>query len=338
MVEKGFIRRGYADVSQGQIHYATAGEGKAVLLLHQTPRSWDEYRDVLPIIGQKYRAIAMDTVGFGDSYRLENTGSIEIYGRGVVQLLDALSIDRASLVGHHTGGVIAAEVAAVHPDRVDKLVLSSTPYIDAEERERRKIAVGLHDHVGQALALAKIRLGWLRQTVKNDLSAGPIEQVRELINQLIEYTRSLTFDIGSPILYELGLEAALESLAKKHEQEYGVKAAFRDDKQGKPLEEDIKIALYQGARELLFNTAKHAQAGKVAVSVCRSGHFCEVCVKDDGVGFDLDAAEEGTAGIHGLGLFNIRERLQHLGGQLDIQSQPGRGAKVTLRAPLRRHS
>jgi pimeloyl-ACP methyl ester carboxylesterase len=132
------VRRAFVDTPAGQIHYATAGEGKAVLLLHQTPRSWDEYREVLPIIGQKYRAVAMDTVGFGDSYKPRQRGSIELYAQGVLNLLDALGIEQSSLVGHHTGGVIAVEVSAGHPERVDKLVLSSTPYLDAEERERRK--------------------------------------------------------------------------------------------------------------------------------------------------------------------------------------------------------
>jgi len=133
------IRRNYADTPDGQIHYAEAGEGKPVLLLHQSPRSWDEYRDVLPILGRKYRAIAMDTVGFGESYRLKGDASIEVFARGVFQLMDALFIRRASIVGHHTGGVVAVEVAASYPDRVEKLILSSTPYVDAEDRERRKI-------------------------------------------------------------------------------------------------------------------------------------------------------------------------------------------------------
>ena len=120
------IRRGFADTPEGQIHYATVGQGKPVLLLHQTPRSWDEYRDVLPIIGQKYWAIAMDTVGFGDSYKPEKEGTIETFAEGVVAFLDAMSIPRTSIIGHHTGGVIAVEVAATHPERVEKLVLSST--------------------------------------------------------------------------------------------------------------------------------------------------------------------------------------------------------------------
>jgi pimeloyl-ACP methyl ester carboxylesterase len=132
------IKRGFADTPQGQIHYAMAGKGNPVVLLHQTPRSWDEYRDVLPMIAQKYWAIAMDTIGFGDSYKPKGVGSIEQYARAVIDLLNALSIDRASLVGHHTGGVIAIEVAASYPERVQKLVLSSTPYVDAEDRERRR--------------------------------------------------------------------------------------------------------------------------------------------------------------------------------------------------------
>ena len=121
---KNIIRRNFADTPKGQIHYAAAGHGRPVVLLHQTPRSWDEYKDVLPIIGGKYWAIAMDTVGFGDSYKPEQTASIELYAAGVI--------------GHHTGGVIAAEVAASYPGRVEKLVLSSTPYVDAEDRARRR--------------------------------------------------------------------------------------------------------------------------------------------------------------------------------------------------------
>ncbi len=137
-MEKVIIRRGFVETPEGQIHYAMAGHGDPVLFLHQTPRSWDEYREVLPIIGQNYWAIAMDTVGFGDSYRPEREGSIEGYARGVIGFLDGMSLERVSIVGHHTGGVIAVEVAASHPERVHKLVLSSTPYVDGADRDRRK--------------------------------------------------------------------------------------------------------------------------------------------------------------------------------------------------------
>lgn len=110
------IRRGYADTAYGQVHYAECGSGAPVVLLHQTPRSWDEYREVLPLLGGTHRAIAMDTIGFGASAPIAEH-SIETYAAAVVAFLDALGLQRTALVGHHTGGVIAVEVAAAAPGR-----------------------------------------------------------------------------------------------------------------------------------------------------------------------------------------------------------------------------
>ncbi|MEW2359887.1 alpha/beta hydrolase [Spirillospora sp. NPDC029432] len=127
-------RRAYAAAPHGLIHYAERGEGAPVLLLHQTPRSWDEYRDVLPLIGARYRAIAMDTPGFGASDPPAGPWSVEAFAAGVLALCDALELDRVALAGHHTGGVVAVEVAARAPERVSALVLSGVPYVDAARR------------------------------------------------------------------------------------------------------------------------------------------------------------------------------------------------------------
>jgi pimeloyl-ACP methyl ester carboxylesterase len=133
------IQRAFADLPHGQVHYASCGkaDARAVLLLHQTPRSWTEYRAVLPLLGRHFRAIAMDTAGFGDSAPLRERASIEGWARVAVQLLDALHIRQAHVVGHHTGGVIAVELAAAHGTRVRSLVLSSTPYTDEAFRAAR---------------------------------------------------------------------------------------------------------------------------------------------------------------------------------------------------------
>ncbi len=134
------IKRAFASLSDGQIHYAECGEagGEPILLLHQTPRSWREFAGVLPLLGERYRTIAMDTLGFGDSARsADGSVSIERWAAVAVELLDHLGIAQAHVVGHHTGGVIAVEVAATHPDRVAGLVLSSTPFTDAEFRKVR---------------------------------------------------------------------------------------------------------------------------------------------------------------------------------------------------------
>ena len=129
------IDRAFVETRSGRLHAAIAGEGFPVLLLHQTPRSWDEYRDVLPLLGRRFRAIAMDTAGFGDSQPLPwADNSIERWAAAAFDLLDALGVARAAVVGHHTGAVVAMEMAASRPDRVAALVLSSCPFIDAARR------------------------------------------------------------------------------------------------------------------------------------------------------------------------------------------------------------
>ncbi|MBW8485877.1 alpha/beta fold hydrolase [Actinomadura parmotrematis] len=128
---------GYAATPRGRVHYAEHGAGPPVVLLHQSPRSWDEFREVLPILGARHRAIAPDLIGFGASARGAEH-SIASYAAGVLDLLDALGLETVDLAGHHTGGVVALEVAAAAPARVRRLVLSSTPYLDAAARARRK--------------------------------------------------------------------------------------------------------------------------------------------------------------------------------------------------------
>ncbi|WKA29876.1 alpha/beta fold hydrolase [Bradyrhizobium roseum] len=130
------IERRFVATPLGRIHTAMAGSGFPILLLHQTPRSWDEYRDVLPLLGRDFRAIAMDTLGFGDSDAPAGTPSIEVWAEGAFALLDALEAPRAAIVGHHTGAAIAVEMAAAMPARIDALVLSACPFVDAERRAR----------------------------------------------------------------------------------------------------------------------------------------------------------------------------------------------------------
>ena len=131
------ISRGYAAIPLGQVHYAECGDGAPVLLLHQCPRSWDEYREVLPLLADAgLRAIAPDMPGFGNSARVPEH-SIEAYAAGVLEFATALGLERVNVAGHHTGGVVALEVAARAPERVTRLVLSSTPWIDAGARARR---------------------------------------------------------------------------------------------------------------------------------------------------------------------------------------------------------
>jgi pimeloyl-ACP methyl ester carboxylesterase len=129
------IERRFVQTKRARIHLAMAGSGEPLLLLHQTPRSWDEFRDALPLLGQRCRAIAMDTVGFGDSDALPaGEDSIESWAACAFDLLDELGIASTAIAGHHTGAAVAIEMAAARPERIPALVLSAPPYVDAVRR------------------------------------------------------------------------------------------------------------------------------------------------------------------------------------------------------------
>jgi signal transduction histidine kinase len=204
----------------------------------------------------------------------------------------------------------------------------------AEERLRRRIAIDVHDHVGQNLAISKIKLESLVESVTSPELAKTLEEVRDLIAQTIESTRLLTFELSPPVLYELGFEAAVEWLVRQTRKQYGLSAEFKDDGRTKPLDNNVRILLFQAVRELLVNVAKHAKARSVTVSTRRVNDEIRVSVKDDGVGFDVSDTGSYDYQTGGFGLFSIRARLGHIGGHLNVASEPGQGTRVTIAAPI----
>ena len=204
----------------------------------------------------------------------------------------------------------------------------------AEERMRRRIATNVHDNIGQNLGISKIKLESLRESVSSPDVAESLNEIGELIGQTIESTRSLTFELSPPVLYELGFEPAVEWLVRHTRRRHGLSTDFKSDGRPKPLDHDVRVLLFQAVRELLVNVVKHAQATSVTVSTRRVGDKIQVSVADDGVGFDISELSSQGYKTGGFGLFNIRERLGQIGGRLNVESKPGRGTKVTLVAQI----
>lgn len=207
----------------------------------------------------------------------------------------------------------------------------------AEERERRRLAVHLHDQIGQNLALSHIKLEELRLSLGKNGSAGlagEVDNLAGLIKETIKETQSLTFRISPPILYDLGLEAALEWLADRFAHQHGLLTYFESDRQPKPVAEDLKVLLFQAVQELLVNIVKHARAKSLKISMWRQHGQLYIGVEDDGVGFDptVPGYRQGKGG--GFGLFSIRERLRPLGGNLEIKSEADGGTEFVLSVPL----
>jgi PAS domain S-box-containing protein len=204
----------------------------------------------------------------------------------------------------------------------------------AEERQRRTIADGLHDRIGQTLALARIKCGTLREHCADANLRNQIDEIVPLLKQLVSEIRSMTFELSPPILYEFGLQAALEWLANSMQTQHHLDCSFQSSGDAKPFRQQTDVVLFQAARELLTNVVKHAQTHEALVSI-QTGEK-DVCVKieDKGAGFDTSSGGIPTKQAGGFGLFSIRERIQHLGGTVEIKSDPGHGTCISLTLPV----
>jgi len=209
----------------------------------------------------------------------------------------------------------------------------------AEERERRRIATGIHDSIGQTLATVKMKLGKLqagiyREKLSPSASFESLEEIRKLVEEAIEYTRTLTFELSPPVLYDMGLTAAIKWLGEQINEQSGVLVTFRDGRVLKSLDGKVSVILFKAVRELLINVAKHAGARKTLISARKTGGRLRINVVDDGIGFDASGLGANFSKGGGFGLFSIYERLKYLGGNLKVKSKPGCGTRVTLEVPL----
>ena len=205
-----------------------------------------------------------------------------------------------------------------------------------EQRERRRLATDLHDSIGQLLAISKIKLSALGNVASAGDIAGDLKEIRDLIAQVIEQTRSLVFELSPPVLYEFGIEAALEYLVERMQKLHDIRFEFVDDRQPKPLSEDLSVLPFRAVQELLVNVVKHARARNARTFIETKDEKIRITVEDDGVGFDISEIDSHIGRAGKFGLFSIRERLNHLGGHFDIASKPGHGTQVSLAAPLQK--
>jgi PAS domain S-box-containing protein len=203
-----------------------------------------------------------------------------------------------------------------------------------EERERRRLATGLHDAIGQSLAMAKLRLDELRSDTKGARAGGELDEVARLIDQAIQSSRSLTFELSPPVLYELGLEPASESLVERMQHEHDIQIDLSSDGVPYSLGEDLSVFCFRAVQELMINVVKHARTRHARISLSQKGGTLKIIVLDYGAGFVPGTMPNQADQSSGFGLFSIGERVRHFGGRLEVDSQRGRGTRVTLVIPL----
>ncbi len=204
----------------------------------------------------------------------------------------------------------------------------------AEEQERQRLATELHDNLGQMLAVGKMKIDLLQKKQPAETASSEIDKLQELMDDALTYTRELMSDLKPPpSLHEEDLRTSIRWLAKKMEK-HEVEVTIQDDGQPKKIDEEIQVTLLQCVRELLFNVVKHTSEKKADIRLKYSEDKLFITVKDEGEGFDTDRVKLAPSDNGGFGLFNIHERIDLLGGRVDINSEVGEGTEVTMYIPL----
>ncbi len=202
-----------------------------------------------------------------------------------------------------------------------------------EERERRRIAVDLHDNIAQTLAITKLKLDVLLDQAQGSEYAKPLENVIDLINKSIGQTRSLMSDLSPSVLYELGLTEAMEWLGEHIQDQHGLRVIVKNDPKIRNIDKDLQVLLFRSTREMLLNAVKHARAKEAYIILQKLPGRISVTVKDNGTGFDMNGIDHHSTKTAGFGLLSIRERLNHIGGIFELESRPGEGTCIRLIVP-----
>ena len=222
------------------------------------------------------------------------------------------------------------QLQAAQTRRQEQLNALTQQLVRAEEKERRRIAAVLHDSIGQTLFAIKWEIQRLFKKYKPDSEKDRV--VLSYLEGCSEETRSLNADLYPPELYDLGLEAAINSLAGDVSRKFDLSVRVNSAAEPDLNSDELKFILYRSVSELLNNIVKHAQAKLVDISFSEANGTIRVSVRDDGIGFDYPPEQSSTNS--GFGLFSIQERLHSVGGSLKVTRQHGGGSEVLLSSPV----
>jgi PAS domain S-box-containing protein len=205
---------------------------------------------------------------------------------------------------------------------------------ETEDRERQRLADLLHDDLQQVLVGAAFHLEMVESRCKDDSkTASLVAKAKELISDVIARSRTLSHELSPAAFRNQGLKGGLDWLAQQMKRRHALTVELSVEGDMDAMADSVRVLLYKAIREMLFNIVKHAQVDEAHVSVTRRDEQVEVVVRDHGKGFDVEAVLNNKSGT-GLGIFSIRERLNLLGGQLDVQSTEGAGSRFHMRIPL----
>ena len=220
--------------------------------------------------------------------------------------------------------------------RARQLGVLASQLVEAEQRERRRLARVLHDHVQQLLAAAMMRIQLAQQEPRDGTISRTLAEVEELVQDAIAAARSLAVDLHPPVLNDGGMVAALEWLARNMQRNHALAVTVEGSSESE-LPASCRALVFDTARELLFNVVKHAGVDRARIRLVDSApDEVQITIEDEGTGFDLERLDVADDPLNHTGLLRIRERLELIGGRVRIESAPRKGTRVMVQVPTLR--
>ena len=221
-----------------------------------------------------------------------------------------------------------------------RLRFLTSQLLSAQERERKRISMELHDELGQSLAVLKLQIRAIKRSLGEDQQdvKAECQELLRYLDGVIDDVRRLSRDLSPAILEDLGLQSALKYLINGVGKHYTVRDVFEVEDLDHRFPADAQIIIYRIFQECLTNISRHAGATEFSIAVKEHESLISLIIEDNGVGFDPAQVLTRQATGRGLGLAALDERARMLGGTLEIRSQPGAGTRVTCVIPADQRS
>jgi PAS domain S-box-containing protein len=203
-----------------------------------------------------------------------------------------------------------------------------------EEKQKKEIATNIHDHLSQCLIISKMRINELKKNPQLKMIGEDLKFIENHISEALKNSRKITYELSPPVLYQLGIIAALNWLLDNVETIHKVTCKLTSTVNNIELGDIKSILLYRSIQEIINNTIKYAEASMITLDLCKDHLGVHILVIDNGSGFDTSVIQNHNHSGSGFGLFTVRERVRNMQGEFTITSEINTGTTVKFFIPL----
>jgi two-component system sensor histidine kinase DegS len=221
--------------------------------------------------------------------------------------------------------------------KINQQKFRSVLILEGQEEERKRLAMDIHDGIGQMLTSLKFHIESIDPAKRPEEMQTKLNEIQQLITQVIKEVRRVTFNLKPTVLGDYGLQAALNVFVKEIAKLSDIELTYHSDADGTlRLPQKIENNIFRIIQEAINNAIKYSGATRIEVTLHQAGNNIVITVRDNGKGFDEKLVEKRSVNIEsGRGFFNMYERTEYINGSLDVRSEPGKGTTIALTVPVK---